>query len=163
MTYAPGSSSGKSGKFSQHQGFECAYIESGELTFHHMFDTWTLHPGDTVTFDASEPHRLENLGTEDVRAVWVILREAASSVGRRCRPRSRSGAEGLVATAGAPFPPSSAAPSPFTGRFAARAASPCLPGHPGRRPSGPDPPVGGAAQGLRRQVDITDDDCPPNG
>ncbi len=44
-----------------------------------MFDTWTLHPGDTVTFDASEPHRLENRGTEDVRAVWVILREAASA------------------------------------------------------------------------------------
>jgi len=81
VTYAPGSSSGKSGKFSQHEGFECAYIESGELTFHHMFDTWTLHPGDTVTFDASEPHRLENLGTEEVRAVWVILRDAAAAAG----------------------------------------------------------------------------------
>lgn len=81
VTYAPGSSSGKSGKFSQHEGFECAYIESGELTFHHMFDTWTLHPGDTVTFDASEPHRLENLGSEEVRAVWVILRDAAAGAG----------------------------------------------------------------------------------
>jgi transcriptional regulator with XRE-family HTH domain len=81
VTYRPGSSSGKSGKFSQHEGFECAYIESGELTFHHLFDTWTLRAGDTVTFDASEPHRLENLGTEDVRAVWVILREPASASG----------------------------------------------------------------------------------
>ena len=81
VTYAPGSSSGKSGKFSQHEGFECAYIESGELTFHHMFDTWTLHPGDTVTFDASEPHRLENRGSEEVRAVWVILRDAAAAAG----------------------------------------------------------------------------------
>ena len=78
VTYRPGSSSGKSGKFSQHEGFECAYIESGELTFHHMFDTWTLRAGDTVTFDASEPHRLENLGDEDVRAVWIVLRDAAS-------------------------------------------------------------------------------------
>ena len=94
VTYAPGSSSGKSGKFSQHQGFECAYIESGELTFHHMFDTWTLHPGDTVTFDASEPHRLENRGTEDVRAVWVILREAAS-VGAAPAALA-AGAEGLA-------------------------------------------------------------------
>jgi HTH-type transcriptional repressor of puuD len=81
VTYRPGSSSGKSGKFSQHEGFECAYIESGELTFHHLFDTWTLQAGDTVTFDASEPHRLENLGSEDVRAVWVILREPASASG----------------------------------------------------------------------------------
>ena len=77
VTYRPGSSSGQSGKFSQHEGFECAYLESGELTFHHKFDTWTLRAGDTVTFDASEPHRLENNGTEDVRAVWVILRETA--------------------------------------------------------------------------------------
>ena len=78
VTYRPGSSSGRSGKYSQHKGFECAYIESGELTFHHKFDTWTLHAGDTVTFDASEPHRLENQGTEDVHAVWLILRESAA-------------------------------------------------------------------------------------
>jgi len=74
VTYRPGSSSGTSGRFSQHEGFECAYIVSGELTFHHMFDTWLLSAGDTVTFDASQPHRLENLGDEDVRAVWLILR-----------------------------------------------------------------------------------------
>jgi transcriptional regulator with XRE-family HTH domain len=77
VTYRPGSSSGQSGKFSQHEGFECAYIESGELTFHHKFDTWTLRAGDTVTFDAAEPHRLENTGDEDVRAVWIVLRDAA--------------------------------------------------------------------------------------
>ena len=81
VTYRPGSSSGQSGKFSQHEGFECAYVESGELTFHHMFDTWTLRAGDTVTFDASEPHRLENLGTEDVTAVWIILRGAVQTAG----------------------------------------------------------------------------------
>ena len=79
VTYRPGSSSGQSGKFSQHEGFECAYIQSGELTFHHMFDTWTLRAGDTVTFDASEPHRLENLGTEDVTALWIILRGAVGT------------------------------------------------------------------------------------
>ena len=83
MTYRPGSSSGQAGRFSQHEGFECAYIESGELTFHHKFDAWTLHAGDTVTFDASEPHRLENNGTDDVRAVWVILRETAQQASAR--------------------------------------------------------------------------------
>jgi transcriptional regulator with XRE-family HTH domain len=76
VTYRPGSSSGQSGKYQQHEGFETAYIESGELTFHHKFDTYTLRAGDTVTFDASEPHRLENRGSEDVRAVWLILRGA---------------------------------------------------------------------------------------
>ena len=81
VTYRPGSSSGKSGKFSQHEGFECAYVESGELTFHHKFDTFTLRPGDTITFDASEPHRLENLGTEDARAVWIVLDGPAAGSG----------------------------------------------------------------------------------
>lgn len=81
VTYRPGSSSGTSGKYSQHEGFECAYIVSGELTFHHKFDTWLLTAGDTVTFDASEPHRLENLGTQDVRAVWLILREVDAAEG----------------------------------------------------------------------------------
>ncbi|MFN8148912.1 MAG: helix-turn-helix domain-containing protein [Candidatus Nanopelagicales bacterium] len=79
VTYRPGSSSGKSGKFSQHEGFECAYVVSGELTFHHKFDTWTLTAGDTITFDAAEPHRLENHGTEDVVAVWLVLHEAAAA------------------------------------------------------------------------------------
>ncbi|HET7900250.1 MAG TPA: XRE family transcriptional regulator [Candidatus Nanopelagicales bacterium] len=79
VTYRPGSSSGKSGKFSQHEGFECAYVVSGELTFHHKFDTWTVGPGDTITFDASEPHRLENSGTDDVVAVWIVLHEAVAA------------------------------------------------------------------------------------
>ena len=60
VTYRPGS--GQSGKYQQHEGFETAYIESGEARLHHKFDTWTLRAGGT-NFDASEPHRLENLGT----------------------------------------------------------------------------------------------------
>jgi transcriptional regulator with XRE-family HTH domain len=79
VTYRPGSSSGESGKFSQHEGLECAYIVSGELTFHHKFDTWTLSAGDTVTFDAAEPHRLENLGAVDVVALWILLHETAAT------------------------------------------------------------------------------------
>jgi transcriptional regulator with XRE-family HTH domain len=79
VTYRPGSSSAKSGKFSQHEGFESAYVVSGQLTFHHTFDTWVVSAGDTITFDASEPHRLENHGTEDVVAVWIVLHEATAA------------------------------------------------------------------------------------
>lgn len=79
VTYRPGSSSGKSGKFSQHEGFECAYVVSGELAFHQRFDTWTVAAGDTITFDAAEPHRLENQGTDDVVAVWIVLHEASAA------------------------------------------------------------------------------------
>ena len=83
VTYRPGSSSGKSGKFSQHEGFECAYIVSGELTFHHKFDTWAVSAGDTITFDAAEPHRLENVGTVDVVALWILLHESTAAGGAR--------------------------------------------------------------------------------
>jgi transcriptional regulator with XRE-family HTH domain len=100
VTYRPGSSSGQSGKYQQHEGFETAYIESGELTFHHKFDTWTLRAGDTVTFDASEPHRLENLGTEDVRAVWLILRGAPAHAEPQAAPHEPGSARGGAATLG---------------------------------------------------------------
>jgi transcriptional regulator with XRE-family HTH domain len=101
ITYRPGSSSGQSGKYQQHEGFETAYIESGELTFHHKFDTFTLRAGDTITFDASEPHRLENLGTEEVRAVWLILRGAPTPQTEPAPPRpARVGAAGQAAALG---------------------------------------------------------------
>lgn len=75
VTYRPGSASSTSGRFSSHEGFECAYVETGELTFHHASDTWTVRAGDSLTFDASVPHRLENRGASDVRAVWLVLRD----------------------------------------------------------------------------------------
>jgi transcriptional regulator with XRE-family HTH domain len=100
VTYRPGSSSGQSGKYQQHEGFETAYIESGELTFHHKFDSYTLRTGDTVTFDASEPHRLENRGTEDVRAVWLILRGAPAHAEPQVVPGASSNAWAEAAALG---------------------------------------------------------------
>src|SRR5665213_277327 len=61
-TYRPGSRSALSGKYQQHDGWEYAYVVSGELTLKHRFDTWVLHPGDAVGFDSSDPHMLENRG-----------------------------------------------------------------------------------------------------
>ncbi len=102
ITYRPGSSSGQSGKYQQHEGFETAYVESGELTLHHKFDTWTLRAGDTITFDASEPHRLENLGTEDVRAVWLILRGSPAATDPQVAPPARGAQVAALGVVGEP-------------------------------------------------------------
>ncbi|MFC7641160.1 cupin domain-containing protein [Streptosporangium lutulentum] len=44
------------------------------LTLHLGFDTYVLGPGDTATFDATEPHMLENTGTEDARALMFVFK-----------------------------------------------------------------------------------------
>jgi len=78
-TYRPGSRSALLGKYQQHDGFEYAYVVCGELTLKHRFDTWVLHAGDALGFDSSDPHMLENRGTEDAKAAWFILRGGAAA------------------------------------------------------------------------------------
>jgi transcriptional regulator with XRE-family HTH domain/quercetin dioxygenase-like cupin family protein len=75
VTYPPGARSAPSGKFQQHTGVECGYVLSGELTLHLEFERHVLGPGDTATFDAGEPHMLENQGAEEACAVWYIVRD----------------------------------------------------------------------------------------
>jgi transcriptional regulator with XRE-family HTH domain len=75
VTYRPGAKSSDSGHYQRHSGLECAHIMEGELTCRVAFEEVTLRAGDSITFDASRPHLLENLGTEDVRAVWFVLRQ----------------------------------------------------------------------------------------
>lgn len=72
-TYPAGSTSGASGRFSQHTGLDCCYVLSGRLTLHLGFEVYDLGVGDSAAFDATRPHKLENTGTEDCRALWFIV------------------------------------------------------------------------------------------
>ncbi|QYN39184.1 cupin domain-containing protein [Pseudonocardia sp. DSM 110487] len=72
-TYPAGSTSGASGRFSQHTGLDCCYVLSGQLTLHLGFEAYELGVGDSAAFDATRPHKLENTGTEDCRALWFIV------------------------------------------------------------------------------------------
>jgi len=51
------------------KGEECALVLHGVLSVYVGNDLYTLHPGDCVTFDATQLHRYRNEGTE--KAVWV--------------------------------------------------------------------------------------------
>ncbi|MFD2415085.1 helix-turn-helix domain-containing protein [Amycolatopsis pigmentata] len=77
VIYPPGAKSSDSGRYQRHNGLECAHVMQGELTCRVGFEEVTLHAGDSITFDSSRPHLLENGGTEEVRAVWVVLHRHA--------------------------------------------------------------------------------------
>jgi transcriptional regulator with XRE-family HTH domain len=78
VTYPPGARSSDSGRYQRHNGLEAAYIVQGELTCKVTFDEVTLAVGDSITFDSSRPHLLENKGIEAAKAVWVIIRHHAN-------------------------------------------------------------------------------------
>jgi transcriptional regulator with XRE-family HTH domain len=88
VTYPAGGTSGEAGQFSQHSGLDCCYVLSGRLTLHLGFETYELGVGDTAAFDATRPHKLENVGAEECRALWFIVHRDRGSSGHR---PSRSG------------------------------------------------------------------------
>jgi transcriptional regulator with XRE-family HTH domain len=86
VIYPAGGASGEAGRFSQHNGLDCCYVLTGRLTLHLGFETYELGVGDTAVFDATRPHKLENVGTEECRALWFIVHRDRGSGGHH--PRS---------------------------------------------------------------------------
>jgi quercetin dioxygenase-like cupin family protein len=73
VTYDPGASSSIEGRMMRHSGVEYAYLLSGELTVRLDFDTFTLHPGDSLSFDSVRPHMYINQGTEPAKGLWFVV------------------------------------------------------------------------------------------
>src|SRR5690606_19342798 len=48
----------------RHHGYEYGYVISGTLGVQLEFDEHILGPGDAISFDSNQPHRLYNLGDE---------------------------------------------------------------------------------------------------
>ena len=71
IAYPAGATSGAN--MSHHEGREFGLILEGELVVELGFDSYTLHPGDTIIFDSMTPHRLTNQGAQPMRALWVVL------------------------------------------------------------------------------------------
>ncbi len=71
VTYAVGATSGQA--MSHHVGREFGLVLEGELTVELGFEQYVLHPGDSIAFDSTMPHRLTNTGQKPTRAVWVVL------------------------------------------------------------------------------------------
>ena len=73
VTYDPGASSSIEGRMMRHSGVEYAYLLSGELTVRLDFDTFTLRPGDSLSFDSVRPHLYLNEGTVPAKGLWFVV------------------------------------------------------------------------------------------
>jgi transcriptional regulator with XRE-family HTH domain/quercetin dioxygenase-like cupin family protein len=59
----------------RHPGTEMVVMLSGRLDIHVGFERFELHPGDSIHFPSSMPHRYVNPTDETARAVTVILHD----------------------------------------------------------------------------------------
>jgi transcriptional regulator with XRE-family HTH domain len=73
VVYDVGGASCDDGTLMTHSGKEYGYVMSGRLGVRIGFDVYELSPGYSISYDASSPHRLWNLGTEPVHAIWVVF------------------------------------------------------------------------------------------
>ena len=55
----------------KHVGEECAYILKGNLQIELSGEKYDLKEGDSIFFNAQNPHRVINNSNEDAEAIWV--------------------------------------------------------------------------------------------
>jgi transcriptional regulator with XRE-family HTH domain len=80
VTYEVGGASTSDESSIRHNGREYGYVMSGTLGIRIGFQEYELHPGDSLAFDSTIPHRLFNKGDVPVNAIWFVV---GRDVGRR--------------------------------------------------------------------------------
>ena len=74
VVYEVGGASSREGTHIRHTGREYGIVLSGRLRVTIGFDEeHELGPGDSIAFESSRPHRLENAGDEPVEAIWFVV------------------------------------------------------------------------------------------
>jgi transcriptional regulator with XRE-family HTH domain/quercetin dioxygenase-like cupin family protein len=73
LVYEPGGASCDEGVLVRHAGHEYGHVISGRLHVTLGFSEHELGPGDSISFDSAQPHRLATVGDEPVHAVWVVV------------------------------------------------------------------------------------------
>jgi transcriptional regulator with XRE-family HTH domain len=73
VTYEVGGASSPEDAFQRHPGHEWGYVLSGTLQVRIGFDEYVLQPGDAISINSSIPHRLANVGTVPVEAIWFVI------------------------------------------------------------------------------------------
>ena len=81
VVYEVGGASSRPGTHMRHMGREYGIVLSGRLRVTIGFDEeHELGPGDSIAFESSRPHRLENAGEEPVEAIWFVVGRSGSDV-----------------------------------------------------------------------------------
>src|SRR4051794_11939450 len=88
VVYDVGGESSRGGTFVHHSGREYGVITSGTLKVTVGFEEHELGPGDSICFASALPHRLETVGDEPARAIWLVIGRAGSDA-RADWPASR--------------------------------------------------------------------------
>jgi len=78
VEYDVGGASSRGGTFVHHAGREYGLVTSGMLKVTVGYEEYELRPGDSICFDSAVPHRLETIGDEPVRAIWLVIGRAGS-------------------------------------------------------------------------------------
>lgn len=79
VVYEVGGASSREGTHMRHMGREYGLVLSGRLRVTIGFDEeHELGPGDSIAFESSRPHRLENAGSEPVEAIWFVVGRSRS-------------------------------------------------------------------------------------
>lgn len=71
IEFPPGASTGEF--MYKHEGHECGYLMSGELTVYIEDEVFVMHPGDSINYESSKPHKLINEGEQTATVVWVNI------------------------------------------------------------------------------------------
>lgn len=82
VVYEVGGASSRPGTHMRHMGREYGLVLSGRLRVTIGFDDeqHELGPGDSIAFESSRPHRLENVGDEPVEAIWFVVGRSQSDL-----------------------------------------------------------------------------------
>jgi transcriptional regulator with XRE-family HTH domain len=78
VEYDVGGASSRGGTFVHHAGREYGVVTSGLLKVTVGYEEYELRPGDSICFDSAVPHRLETIGDEPARAIWLVIGRAGS-------------------------------------------------------------------------------------
>jgi len=79
VLYQPGGASCDANALVRHAGKEYGHVLSGTLGVTLGFDTYVLGPGHSISFESSIPHRLATIGSEPVRAIWIVVGRLSDS------------------------------------------------------------------------------------
>jgi transcriptional regulator with XRE-family HTH domain len=95
VVYEVGGASSRGGTHMRHMGREYGLVLSGRLRVTIGFDEeHELGPGDSIAFESSRPHRLENAGAEPVEAIWFVVGRSHSDARKVALDASHEGAPG---------------------------------------------------------------------
>jgi transcriptional regulator with XRE-family HTH domain len=95
VVYEVGGASSREGTHMRHMGREYGLVLSGRLRVTIGFDEeHELGPGDSIAFESSRPHRLENAGAEPVEAIWFVVGRSQSDARKLALDGSHEPASG---------------------------------------------------------------------